>query len=135
MTQHVLLLDMCSLQFRYHLKMLDGMRGTIDLAAIRRDITDYLYDEQSRGKGWCIAALEKAQGGDGEKGDDGEDLSPEATQQLPEKDPTGALLAVINEDFLQNKKGGKGKVKKGAPRTCFERGAKDHLAAVCTRRF
>ena len=29
-TQHMLLLDMCSSQLRYHLKMLDGMRGSIE---------------------------------------------------------------------------------------------------------
>ena len=58
-TQHVLLLDMCPSQLRYLVKMLDGMRGSIDLAAIRRDITDYLYAEQSRGKGGRIAALEE----------------------------------------------------------------------------
>ena len=42
-----------------------GVPCVVDLAAMRLDITEYLYDEQSRGKGGRIAALEEAQGGQG----------------------------------------------------------------------
>ena len=45
-----------------------------------------------------------------------------------EKDPSGAFLAVVKEDFLKAKKGGKGAGKKGDKggkkrklRACYER--------------
>ena len=41
-TQHMLLPHKCSQLFRYHFMMLDKMRTTVDIAAMRQDITDYL---------------------------------------------------------------------------------------------
>ena len=87
--------------------------------------------------GGRIAGLDEAQGGDGEGGDDGEELSPELTQTLLEQDSTGGLLAIVKKDFLKNEKGSKGKGKgtKCGPRACFECGADDYLARACSVRL
>ena len=58
------------------------------------------------------------------------------TQTLLEQDSTGGFPAIVKK-IRKNKKCGKGKgtLKKGGPRTCYKRGAEDHIAGACPVRL
>ena len=133
----MLLTQMCSAELRKMLRM--RKQFAPDLAAMRQEISDYLYDALPRGKGGRLAAVEETPGTEAagairESADESEEPTPEETRRMLHLDPFGAMLsfyALVKKQNLKNKKGSKGKggCKKG--RTCFECGAEGHIAAAC----
>ena len=104
------------------------------LAAMRPKISDYFSDALPRGKGGRLAAVEETTGTEGagaigEGADESGEPTPEERRRMLDLDLPGAKLGfytMVKKQTLKNKKGNKGKGKKG--RSCYECGADDHIA-------
>ena len=115
-----------------------------EMAGIRRVIAEYTNKAADNAaaalaKSGRLAAVGEAPAEEEEieEGWEGVELSPETDQKVREADRTGALglLALVKEDFLKNKKGGKkgrkGDCKCGKGKACYECGAEGHIGADC----